>query len=186
MPIDDILLDCEEHMEKAVEFFHRELRGIRTGRASTGLVEHIKVDYFGSPTELRQLASIGVPQPDMIMIKPFDPGSAKEIEKAIQASGLGITPMADGKVIRLPVPTLSTDRRQQLSNQLKKLAEETRIAIRNVRRDANKTTDHEKKDNLLTEDDVDSCKEEIQKLTDTYGKKVDGYLEGKRKEVMDS
>jgi len=169
MPIDDILLECEEKMEKAVEFFHRELRGIRTGRASAGLVEHIKVDYFGSPTELRQLASIGVPQPDMIMIKPFDPGSAKEIEKAIQTSGIGITPMTDGKVIRLPVPTLTTERRQQLGGQLKKMAEEARVAVRNIRREANKVAEGEKKSSILTEDDLEKCKEEIQKLTDEYG-----------------
>ncbi len=186
MPVDDILLECEEKMEKAVEFFRKELRGIRTGRASAGLVERIKVDYFGSPTELRQLASIAVPQPDMIMIKPFDPGSVKAIEKAVQTSGLGITPVVDGKIIRLPVPTLSTERRQQLAGQLKKMAEEARVAVRNIRREANKTADQEKKSSTLTEDEADKCKEEVQKLTDEHGGKIGEVLEEKQREVMET
>jgi len=186
MPMDDILLDCEERMEKAVDFFRKELRGIRTGRASSGLVEHIKVDYFGSPTELRQLASIAVPQPDMIVVKPFDPGSVKSIEKALQTSGLGITPIADGKIIRLPVPMLSTERRQQLAGQLKKMAEETRVAVRNIRREANKAADQEEKAGTLTEDEADKCKEEVQKLTDEHGGKIGEAMEAKQKEVMET
>ncbi len=186
MPIDDILLDCEERMEKAVEFFRKEVRGIRTGRASAGLVEHIKVDYYGSPTELRQLASIAVPQPDIILVKPFDPGSVKDVEKALRSSDLGITPNVDGKIIRLPVPALSVERRRQLSGQLKKMAEETRVAVRNIRRDANKAADQEKKQSTLTEDEAEKCKEEVQKLTDEYGEKVDEILEEKNKEVMET
>ncbi len=186
MPIDDILLECEDKMEKAVEYFEHELRGIRTGRASAGLVDHIKVEYYGSPTDLRQLASIAVPEPDMIVIKPFDPASIKEIERAILASDLGITPNTDGRIIRLPVPTLSGERRNQLAGQLRKMAEATRVTVRNIRRDANKTADKEKKDNLLTEDDVDTCKEEVQKLTDDNGKKVDGLLKAKEKEIMET
>lgn len=185
MASDEILLECEEKMEKAVDFFRKELRQIRTGRASAGLVEHIKVDYYGSPTELRQLASIAVPQPDMIMIKPFDPASIKDIEKALLASELGITPDASGKVIRLPVPALSVQRRQQLAAQLKKLAEETRVVVRNIRRDANKAADREEKESTLTEDEAEKCKEEVQKLTDEYGEKVNKVLEEKSKEVME-
>ncbi len=186
MPIDDILLECEEKMENAVEFFHDELRIIRTGRASSGLVEHIKVDYYGSPTDLRELASISVPEPDMIVIKPFDPASVKEIEKAILTSELGVTPNTAGKVIRLPIPALSGDRRTHLVMQLKKMAEQARITIRNIRRDANKTADKEKTQNLLTEDDVTTSKEEVQKLTDKFGKKIDKILEEKNREVIET
>ncbi len=186
MPIDDILLECEEKMSKAVEFFGDELRVIRTGRASAGLVEHIKVDYYGSPTDLQQLASISAPEPDMIVIKPFDPASVKEIEKAIQTSELGIAPATAGKVIRLPIPALSGERRQHLVAQLKKMAEQARITVRNIRREANKTADKEKNENLLTEDDVTQCKEEVQKLTGEYGKKIDKILEEKNKEVMET
>jgi ribosome recycling factor len=186
MPMDDILLECEEKMEKAVEFFHKELRGIRTGRASAGLVEHIRVDYYGSATELRQLASIAVPEPDMILVKPFDPNSVKDIERALQASDLGITPSVDGRIIRLPIPPLSTERRARLAGQLKKMAEEARVAIRNIRRDANKDADKEEKEGVLTEDDARKCKEEIQKLTDEWGTKIDELLEEKNREVMET
>lgn len=186
MPMDDILLECEEKMEKAADFFHRELRGIRTSRASAGLVEHIRVEYYGTPTELRQLASIAVPEPDMILIKPFDPGSVKDIERAIQASDLGITPAVDGRIIRLPVPPLSMERRTRLAGQLKRMAEEARVAVRNIRRDANKETDKEEHEGVLTEDDARKCKDEIQDLTDEYGKKIDGLLEEKNKEVMEN
>lgn len=186
MPTDDILLDCEEKMEKAVEFFRQELRGIRTGRASAGLVEHVKVDYYGSPTELRQLASIAVPEPDLIVIKPFDPTSIKDVERAIQASDLGITPNSDGKLIRLSIPPLSGERRKRLASQLKKMAEDARVAVRSIRRDANKATDKEKNDGSLPEDDAEKCKAEIQKLTDECGKSIDEMLEEKNKEVMES
>ena len=150
MAMDDILLDAEEKMEHAVDYLHKELRGIRTGRASAGLVDHIKVDYFGSPTDLRQLATIATPDATLIVIKPFDPGSIKDIEKAIFASDLGITPSVDGKVIRLSVPPLSGERRTQIAAQIKKMAEQTRVAIRNARREANKEIDKEQKDSELT------------------------------------
>jgi len=185
MPVDDILLDCEEKMEKAVEFFHKELRGIRTGRASTGLVEFLKVDYYGSPTELRQLASISAPAPDLLVIKPFDPASIKDIERAIQTSDLGIPPNSDGKIIRLSIPSLSVERRKQLASQLKRMAEQARVIVRNIRRDANKAVDKEKNEDALPEDDADKCKEEIQKLTDKYGGKIDQMLEEKNKEIME-
>lgn len=186
MPVDDILLECEDKMEKAVEFFHQELRGIRTGRASAGLVEHIKVDYYGSPTELRQLAAIAVPEPDLIVIKPFDPASIKDIDRAIQASELGISPNSDGKLIRLSIPPLSVERRKHLASQLKKMAEDTRVTVRNIRREANKAADKEESEGSLPEDDADRCKQEIQKLTDQYGGKIDEMLEEKNKEVMET
>ncbi|MCX5674188.1 MAG: ribosome recycling factor, partial [Planctomycetota bacterium] len=136
MPADDILLEAEDKMDKAVEHLRQQFRTVRTGRASAGLVEHLRVNYYGSPTELRQLASITVPDPLMIVIKPYDPGSVGDISKGIQASDLGITPMIEGKIIRLAIPPLSEERRKQLSHQIKEMAEETKVALRNVRRDA--------------------------------------------------
>ena len=186
MAIDDILLQVEEHMETAVEYLRKEFRGIRTGRASAGLVEHIKVEYYGSPTDLRAMAGISTPEATLIVIKPFDPSSLKDIERAIQASELGITPSSDGKVIRLPVPALSLDRRKQLAAQLKKLAEAARVTIRNARRDANKQAEDEQKGGEMTEDDLEKCREEIQKLTDQYNKQVDATLEEKNKEVLET
>lgn len=185
MPVDEILMGCEEKMESALEYLREELRGLRTGRASAGLVDHIKVDYFGSPTDLRQLANIAVPEPAMIMIKPFDPSSIKDIDRAIQASNIGITPMVDGKVIRLNVPALSTERRQQLATQVKKMAEQTRVAIRNARRDANKVADREQKDSVITEDDAEKAKEEIQDLTKKYEEKVSQMVDVKTEEIME-
>ena len=186
MALDDILLEAEEKMEAAAEHLRKEFRGIRTGRASVGLVDHIKVEYYGSATDLRQLASISTPDATLIVIKPFAPSSIKDIEKAIFAGNLGITPATDGKVIRLAVPPLSTERRQQIATQLKKDSEHTRVAIRNARRDANKEIDHLEKDSLLTEDGAEGGREEIQKLTDLYEKKVTEILDAKTKEVQET
>lgn len=186
MAMDDILLEVEEKMEAAVEYLQKELRGIRTGRASAGLVEHIKVDYYGTPTDLRQLASISTPDATLILIKPFDPGSVKDIEKAIYASDVGITPNVDGKIIRLAVPSLSTERRQQIAGQLKKMAEAQRVAIRNARRDGNKEVDKQKKASELTEDEEHKGKEEIQRLTDEYEEKISDVLEAKTQEIQDT
>jgi len=185
MAAEDILLETEERMEHAVDYLHREFRGIRTGRASTGLVDHIKVDYYGSPTDLRQLATISTPDASMILIKPFDPGSIKYIEKAVFASDLGITPNVDGKVIRLMVPSLSTERRNQIAGQLKKMAEASRIAIRNARRDGNKAADKEQKATELTEDEARKLKDDIQELTADYERKVTEALEAKTKEIQE-
>ncbi len=183
MPVDDILLEAEEQMSNAVEFLKTELRSIRTGRASSALVEHIKVDYFGTPTELRQLAGISTPEANLIIIKPFDPSSIKEIERAIQASDLGITPNSDGRIIRLTVPPLSGERRRQLAQQVKQLGEHTKVVIRNARRDANKKIDAEKKEGLLPEDDAEKAKEDVQDLTKDYEKKTDEALQNKIKEI---
>ena len=144
------------------------------------------MDYYGSPTDLRQLASISTPDASLIVIKPFDPSSIKDIEKAIFASELGITPGTDGKVVRLAVPPLSTERRQQIATQLKKTSEQTRIVIRNARRDANKEVERQEKDSLLTEDQAKRGKDEIQKLTDRYEQKVTEVLEAKTKEVEET
>lgn len=183
MPIDEIEFEAEEHMSNAVEFEKSELRGIRTGRASTAVVDHIKVPYYGTPTELRQMAATSAPEANLIVIKPFDPGSIKEIEKAIQASDLGITPSSDGRVVRLAVPPLSGERRKQLAQQVKKLAEQTKVTIRSARRDANKKIDQEQKAGDVPEDDADRAKDTIQELTKQYENKADAALEAKIKEI---
>jgi len=183
--MDEILLEVEMHMEAAVDYLRKEFRSIRTGRASAGLVEFIKIDYYGTETDLRQLATISTPDATMILIKPFDPGSVKDIEKAIYASDLGITPSVDGKVIRLAVPALSTERRQQIVLQLKKLAEAQRVALRNARRDANKEIEKQQKASELTEDEARKGKDKTQKLTGDYEKKINEVLEAKTKEIQE-
>src|SRR5438105_2767849 len=185
MPSDDIQLECEEHMEKALEHLKHELRGIRTGRATPALVENIKVDYYGSPTDLRSIASIMVPETTQLLIKPFSPGDMKAIEKAINDSKIGLTPHSDGKSLRLMLPPLSQERRLQLVGQCKGFAEEAKIRIRNARRDANKLIDTEQKGSIITEDDAKGGKEAVQELTKTYEGKVDELIEHKRKEVME-
>jgi ribosome recycling factor len=184
MPSDDILLDCEEHMDKAVEHLRHELRGLRTGRATPALVENIRADYYGTPTELRSIAAISVPETTQILIKPFNPADLKAIEKAVNDSKIGLTPHSDGKTLRLMLPSLSQERRLQLAAQAKTAAEEAKVRIRNARRDANKITDAEEKGGLLTEDQTKDTKDQIQELTKSYEGKVDEVLEHKKKEIM--
>ena len=185
MPADDIMLDAEELMEKAVEVFRHALTGIRTGRANPGLVDSLKVEVYGSPTPIKALASVGAPEPNQIVVRPFDPGTIKDIEKAIQAADLGFNPQSDGRVIRITIPALSTDVRKKMSARIKELAEEARVAIRNVRRDANKAADTEKGDGTMTEDDVEKAKEEVQELTKNYETKVGDLAKTKEAEVME-
>ena len=187
MPADEIQFECEEQMDKAVEFLRGELRSIRSGRASPGLVEHLKVtvESYGSTMSLRELAGISVPEGNQLMIKPYDPSVLKDIERAIQASEIGITPMSDGKVIRLPIPPLSGERRQQLLGQVRKLGEAQKIAIRNTRRDANKKIDTEEKESLFSEDEAEQCKEAVQELTKKYEEQIDGLVNAKSKEIQE-
>ena len=184
MPIEDILFDAEEHMEKAIEHLKHELRGIRTGRASPALVENVKVDYYGTPTDLKAIASISVPEATQILIKPFSPSDLKWIEKAINDSKLTLTPHSDGKQLRLILPPMSQETRLKMAGQVKSMAEEVKIRIRNARRDANKLVDTEEKAKIIPEDDAKSGKEQVQELTKTYEGKVDELIEHKRKEVM--
>ncbi len=183
--IDDLLLETEERMEKAVNVLKDRYRGMRTGRANPGLVENIRVEYYGNPTPLKQIASISAPEANMLVIRPFDPGSIGDIDKAIQASDLGINPQNDGKLIRLIIPPLSEERRRDLAQGAKKAAEETKIALRNIRRDANKQADQLEKAKKISEDDRDNAKEEIQKLIDNYSKQTDDLYEKKSKELME-
>lgn len=185
MSADEILLDVEERMEKAVDKLKHDLAGIRTGRANPGLVDSLRVDAYGSPTPIKQLASIGAPEPTQIVIRPFDPGTLKDIEKAILASGLGLTPMNDGKLIRLNVPPLSTETRRKLVGRIKELAEEGKVAIRNVRRDGNKQSDLEEKEKTLSEDDCTKVKEEIQELTKKFENRATELAKAKEQEVME-
>ena len=188
MPVDEIEFECEEQMEKAADFLRQELRGIRTGRASPGLVDHLRVqvESYGSTMELREMASISVPEGNQLMIKPFDPGTLKDIERALQSSDLGITPISDGKLIRLPIPPLSGERRQQLLGQVRKLGENQKIAVRNVRRDANKKIDAEQKAKQISEDDADRAKENVQELIKKIEGQIEGLVAGKTKEIQEN
>jgi len=185
MDADDILLDIEERMQKAVDLFRSELRGMRTGRAHPGLVEPIRVEYYGSPTPLKQIASISVPEADQIVIKPFDQSALGAIEKAILKSDLGITPGNDGKILRLKVPPLSQERRKQLVARAKEVAEEARVALRNVRRDANKHAETAWKDGTVGEDDLQRLKDDIQAKTKEMESAVDHDLAKKTTELME-
>ena len=185
MPVDDVLLEAEEKMEHAEQFLVAEYRKLRTGRANAGLVDHIKVEYYGTPTPLRQLANIATPEASLIVIRAFDPSSLKAIERAILASELGITPANDGKVIRLVLPAPSLERRKQLGASAKEFAEQAKLSVRSARREANKTLEQEKKDSVIPEDEMYRGKDEVQKLTDTYEKKVNAVLEKKTAEIME-
>ncbi len=187
MDLDEALLTAEEAMEKGVEYLRHELRGVRTGRASTGLVEFIKIEYYGSMTDLRQLASITIPEPTQLLIKPFDAGSVQAIIKGIQAAGLGLNPMGEGKQIRLNLPALSGDRRQQLVGSVKQMGEQAKITIRNARRDGNKHIDQAGKDKSLgvSEDMVEQAKTEVQDLVKKYETLVDELINAKIKEVQE-
>ena len=185
MPADDILLDCEEHMEKAVDHLRHEMRGVRTGRASPALVENIRADYYGTPTELRSMASISVPEATQLLIKPFDAGSLKYIEKAINDAKLPLTARNDGKTLRLILPAMSQDVRKKMVSQVKGFSETAKVGIRNARRDANKLADTEQKGGILTEDQLTKLKEDIQELTKSYEGKVDEAISKKEKEIME-
>ena len=184
MEADEILLDCEERMEKAVAVLKSALAGIRTGRANPGLLEHLRVEAYGSPTPIKQLASVGAPDPTQIVVKPYDPNTIKDIEKAIIASDLGFNPQSDGRLIRIIVPPLSTEQRRKLVARVKELAEEAKIAIRNVRRDANRHADQAEKNKTLSEDERDHLKSEIQDLTKKYESQVTELAKAREKDVM--
>ena len=186
MTADEILMDTEERMEKAVSVLQNDLRGLRTGRATPALVDSLRVEYYGSDTPLKQMASINAPDPQTIVIKPFDPSTLKEIEKAIRSSSLGMTPNNDGKIIRLIVPTMSGENRKKLVAELKKSAEATKVACRNIRRDGNKHFDVAEKDKEMTEDERDAGKEQVQALLKQYEGKVEEMEAKKTKEIMEA
>jgi ribosome recycling factor len=185
MTTDEILFDAEERMEKAVSVFRDELRGLRTGRATPALVDQLRVEYYGSPTPLRQLAQISTPDAQSILIKPFDQGCLKDIEKTIRTSDLGMAPNNDGKMIRLQVPPMSGEQRQKMVTRIKKSSEDAKVACRNIRRDGNKHFETAEKNKEMTEDERDQGKDQVQKLLKTYEDKITEMSEKKSKEIME-
>ncbi len=185
MTPDQILSEAEAQMNKAIDYLGQEFAGIRTGRASPALVEYVKVEYYGSMTDLKSLAQVSVPEATQLLIKPFDAAAIGEIKKAIEASGLGLNPQIDGKQIRLNIPPLSKDRRQQLAAQVKKMGEEQKVVIRNARRDANKHADQLAKDAKISEDEITVLKDEIQELVKKYEGQVTESVDKKSKQVME-
>jgi ribosome recycling factor len=173
-----------ERMEGAVEHLKRELSGLRTGRASLGLLDQVKVDYYGAPTPLKQVANLSVPDPRTITIQPWEPTMLKEIEKALLASGLGLTPSNDGKLIRIPIPPLTEERRKELIKLCKKYGEEAKVHLRTHRRDANDELKRLHKEGTLSEDDLRRAEAETQKTTDQYVHKVDEILKKKEEEIL--
>ncbi|HJM39315.1 MAG TPA: ribosome recycling factor [Planctomycetota bacterium] len=187
--IQPFLRSAKERLSKSVEHFSSETRGIRTGRATTGLVDNIRVDYYGSKTPLNQLASVAVPDPRSILVKPFDASSLKDIEKAILSSDLGMNPSIEGNALRISIPPLSAEQRQKLAGRIKSLAEETRISMRNVRRDCIKEVESASKDkkreDAVSEDDVRQAKDEVQSLLKEHEGQIEDLLASKTKEILD-
>jgi ribosome recycling factor len=184
MPTKKIVDEHKGQMKKALDFLRSELRSVRTGRASAGLVENLMVEYYGSTTPLKQIATIAVPEAAMIVIKPFDPASIKDIERAIKNSELSLAPIADSKIIRLNIPALSEERRKQIVQQVRQMGEKARVSVRNIRRDANKQLDDEQKNKAISEDDRDKAKKDIDNLTKEYVEKIDDVIKGKSEEIM--
>jgi len=184
MDYDEIVLETEEKMGKCVEHFTHEMKGVRSGRASPALVEGIKVSYYGTQTPIGQMAQISVPEPRQLAIKPFDASQIQEVAKAIQASGLGVNPSVDGKIVRLTMPPLSEEQRKKLVGLVKEKAEQAKVAVRAVRRDSNKHGDEALKDRVLTEDDHKKLKDEIQEQTKEHERQVDEILKKKIDELM--
>jgi ribosome recycling factor len=184
MALDDIILEAEEKMLKTEEVVQHEFSGVRTGKASPSLVENILVEVYGSQMRIRELAGITTPEPRMLMIQPWDAGTVHPIEKAIQKSNLGLNPMVDKKNIRIVLPELSQERRLEFIKIIKKMAEDGRVAIRHVRRDALEHLKKDAKAGGVTEDQVEVAEKEVQKLTDEYIAKIDKHVEHKEKEIM--
>ena len=181
----EILEDSEMRMDKAIEVLKKNLSGIRTGRANPGLVDSLRVDVYGSPTPIKQVAQVGAPEPTQIVIRPYDAGIIKEIEKAIVASDLGFNPQSDGRVVRINIPALSTDVRKKMVARIKDLSEDAKIAIRNVRRDGNKHADQSEKDKIVSEDQRDDVKDQIQEMLKKYEANVVEIAKARETEVLD-
>jgi ribosome recycling factor len=184
MAVKEIVQENKTKMNKAVEVLADELKAVRTGRASTGLVENIKADYYGTPTPIKTIAALSTPQHDTILIKPFDPASVKEIEKAIKNSDLSLAPIVDRSLIRLSIPPLNEERRRELVGQVKQMSEQTKVSIRNIRRDAIKHLEKQQKDKAITEDDLQHGKKQMDDITKEYIDKVDSIVKSKSDEIM--
>jgi ribosome recycling factor len=183
---EEILFDVEERMEKTIDGLKSDLAGIRTGRANPGLVDSLRVEVYGSSVPIKQLASVGAPDPNQIVIRAYDPSTLKDIEKAIQASSLGLNPQIDGQVIRLNVPALSAEVRRKMVARVREICEEAKVAIRNVRRDGNKKAEQAEKAKDISEDDRDQAKDEIQDLTKKFETRANELAKAREREVMDN
>lgn len=183
--LDEVYEDMKDRMAKSLEALKREFTKVRTGRASASLLDSIRVDYYGTPTPLTQMASLSTPEARLILIQPWDTSVLEDMEKAILKSELGLNPMNDGKVLRIAIPTLTEERRKELVKVIGKMAEDSRVAVRNIRRDANDMIKDLKKEKEISEDDAFKAQDEVQKVTQDNIEKVDEILEGKEKEVME-
>jgi ribosome recycling factor len=184
MSVEDVIKDTKPRMEAVIEDFKRKLANVRTGRATVGLLDGVMVDYYGTPTPLNQMASVAVPEPQMLTIQPWDQSQVSAIEKAIIAANLGFNPSNDGKIVRLPIPPLNEERRKQLAKQVHEIAEEHRVAIRNVRHSANDNLKKMLKDKAISEDNERDGLDQVQKLTNTYVSKIDELAKTKEQEIM--
>ena len=185
MSADEILLDAEERMDKAIAVLKDNLAGIRTGRANPGLVDSLRVEVYGSTSPIKQLASVTAPEPTQIVIRPYDPGTLKDIEKAIVASELGFNPQNDGRLIRINIPPLSTENRRKMVARIKELSEEAKVSLRNIRRDANKAADQAEKNKEVSEDVRDDVKNEVQELIKKYETAANDLAKKREAEVME-
>jgi ribosome recycling factor len=183
--LNELYADAEDRMNKALENLERDYRKLRTGRASVSLVDGIRAGYYGAPTPLNQLATVTIPDPRTIMIQPWDVSIIGEVEKAILKSELGLTPMNDGKLIRINIPPLTAERRRDLVKIVKKMSEETKVAVRNIRRDANEMIKDLKKEKVISEDEQFRAQEETQKVTDEFIKRIDAVYTLKEKEILE-
>jgi len=183
--IPEILRDAQQRMQKAVEATRRELQGLRTGRAHPGLVEHIRVEYYGTTVPLNQLATISAPEPRLLVIQPWDKSALRNIERALMQSELGLVPTSDGNVLRVPIPPLTEERRQDLVRVARRLAEEGRVAIRNIRREAKEMIEELEDGGEISEDEARRAQEELQKLTDRFVGEVDALLQRKEAEILE-
>jgi ribosome recycling factor len=184
MSVEDVIKDIRPRMDAVIEDFKRKLSNIRTGRATVGLLDGVMVDYYGTPTPLNQMASVAVPEPQMLTVQPWDQSQVNAIEKAIIAANLGFNPSNDGKIVRLPVPALNEERRRQLAKQVHEIAEEHRIAVRNLRHSANDGLKKMLKDKAISEDSERDGLDQVQKLTNTFTGKIDELAKTKEQEIM--
>ena len=183
--IEDFLADAKRRMDKSIESTHHEFNAIRTGRASPALLDRITIDYYGTPTPLKSLASISAPEPRLLVVQPFDPGAIKNIERAVQESDLGLTPSNDGKVVRLPIPQLTEERRKDLVKVVRRVAEDGKVAIRNVRRDVMQHLKELVVNGDVGDDEERRAEQQVQKITDEHTKSIDDLLKVKEAEIME-
>jgi ribosome recycling factor len=183
--IDDIYQETRERMEKSITALNNELKRVRTGRASLSLLDGVRADYYGTQTPLNQMATLAVPESRLITIQPWDTSAIKEIEKAILKSDLGLTPTSDGKIVRISIPPLTEERRKELVKVIHKMCEESKIAVRNIRRDANDLVKGLKKDGDISEDDAFKSQDNVQEITDEFTKRIDDIYKEKEKEILE-